>query len=50
MGVGMVAVLDPTDADRAIAVLAGYGVRAWVAGTVGAGDGTVELVGQHPGW
>ena len=49
-GVGMVALTDPEDADRAVAVLAGYGVRAWVAGTVGAGDGTVELVGQHPGW
>ena len=49
-GVGMVALTDPEDADRAVSVLAGYGVRAWVAGTVGAGDGTVELVGQHPGW
>ena len=49
-GVGMVALTDPEDADRAVSVLAGYGVRAWVAGTVRAGDGTVELVGQHPGW
>jgi len=49
-GVGMVALTDPDDADKAVSVLAGYGVRAWVAGSVGTGDGTVELVGQHPGW
>ncbi len=49
-GIGMVALTDPDDADRAIAVLARYGVRAWVAGSVGRGDGSVELVGQHPGW
>ena len=40
--------------DAAIAVLAEHGIRAWVAGEVDrrAGDrgGTVELVGQHPGW
>jgi phosphoribosylformylglycinamidine cyclo-ligase len=49
-GVGMVSLTAPEDADRAISVLAGYGVRAWVAGSVAAGDGSVELVGQHPGW
>jgi phosphoribosylformylglycinamidine cyclo-ligase len=49
-GVGMVALTDPADADRAVAVLGRFGIRAWVAGSVGAGDGTVELVGQHPGW
>ncbi|MDT0203843.1 phosphoribosylformylglycinamidine cyclo-ligase [Nocardioides sp. AE5] len=49
-GVGMVSLTDPADADKAIEVLAGFGIRAWVAGTVTAGDGSVELVGQHPGW
>ena len=49
-GVGMVALTDPADADTAVAVLARFGIRAWVAGSVGAGDGSVQLVGQHPGW
>ncbi len=49
-GVGMVSLTAPDDADTAIAVLAEHGIRAWVAGTVGAGTGAVELVGQHPGW
>jgi phosphoribosylformylglycinamidine cyclo-ligase len=52
-GVGMVSLTDPEDVDAAIAVLAEHGVRAWVAGEVGAAKGrggAVELVGQHPGW
>ena len=55
-GVGMVALLDPVQVDAAIGVLDGFGIKAWVAGEVGAADpsngpgGTVELVGQHPGW
>jgi phosphoribosylformylglycinamidine cyclo-ligase len=52
-GVGMVAVVAAADADRAVAALADHDVRAWVAGEVelAAGPGgTVELVGQHPGW
>jgi len=53
-GVGMVGLLDPADADRAVSVLAGHGVEAWVAGSVViAGDdnrGRVSLVGQHAGW
>ena len=52
-GVGMVALTPPDDVDAAIAVLAGHGLRAWVAGEVtpaGERGGTVELVGQHPGW
>jgi phosphoribosylformylglycinamidine cyclo-ligase len=48
MGVGMVAVVDGGDADRAVAELTGRGVPAWVAGTVVAGDGPVTLVGDHP--
>jgi phosphoribosylformylglycinamidine cyclo-ligase len=52
-GVGMVALVDPDDAGRAVEVLAGHDVRAWVAGEVTLAEGpggTVELVGQHPGW
>ena len=47
-GVGMVALTAAEDADRAVSVLAGFGVRAWVAGTVtgdGGDGGTVQLVG-----
>jgi len=54
-GVGMVAVTEPEDVDRAIALLEGHGLRAWVAGRVtAAGEdrpgGSVTLVGRHPGW
>jgi phosphoribosylformylglycinamidine cyclo-ligase len=57
-GVGMVAVLPPDEADRAIGLLAGRGVPAWVCGEVvragsGAGapaEGSVTLTGSHPGW
>jgi phosphoribosylformylglycinamidine cyclo-ligase len=58
MGVGMVALTDPADADRAIGLLAGHGIDAWVCGEVaeagaalgGAAGGSVTLRGQHPGW
>ena len=56
-GVGMVALLDPDDADKAVTLLEGYGVRAWVAGEVGAAGttgeppgGSVTLTGQYAGW
>jgi phosphoribosylformylglycinamidine cyclo-ligase len=53
-GVGMVAMVDPEDADRAVAVLRSHGIEAWLAGDVrvaGPDDrGRVTLVGQHPGW
>ncbi len=49
MGVGMVAVLPPEDADRALAVLTARHVPAWVLGEVAAGgDGAVTLRGDHP--
>lgn len=49
MGVGMVAVVAPADADRALAVLTARHVPAWVLGSVSAGaGGTVTLVGEHP--
>jgi phosphoribosylformylglycinamidine cyclo-ligase len=50
-GVGMVALVAPDDADRAVALLAGAGLPAWLAGEVKAADhgngGRVELVGAH---
>jgi phosphoribosylformylglycinamidine cyclo-ligase len=51
MGVGMVALVAKADADRALGLLGDRGVRAWVAGTVSAGDaskpGHAELVGTY---
>ncbi|GAB2973881.1 phosphoribosylformylglycinamidine cyclo-ligase [Nocardioides montaniterrae] len=52
-GVGMVSLTAPDSVDAAIARLAEFGIDAWVAGEVTAEDnaaGSVELVGQHPGW
>jgi phosphoribosylformylglycinamidine cyclo-ligase len=46
-GVGMVALVDPADADAAVALLGERGIPAWVAGVVGAGVGSVRLVGEH---
>ena len=54
-GVGMVALMDGDDADRAIEVLARHDVKAWVAGEVTAREGSdqgsgVTLTGQYAGW
>jgi phosphoribosylformylglycinamidine cyclo-ligase len=52
-GVGMVALVAPDAADTALARLRDFGIDAWVAGEVAVDPeqrGTVELVGQHPGW
>jgi phosphoribosylformylglycinamidine cyclo-ligase len=50
-GVGMVALVAPDDADRAVSLLGEHGVGAWVAGTVDAAEpgaeGAVRLVGEH---
>jgi phosphoribosylformylglycinamidine cyclo-ligase len=55
MGVGMVALVAPGDADTAVSVLAGLGIDAWVCGEVAAhdpagaaGPGSVTLTGAHP--
>jgi phosphoribosylformylglycinamidine cyclo-ligase len=51
MGVGMVAVVAASDADRAVQLIADRGVPAWFAGTVSAavhGSTQVTLVGIHP--
>ena len=47
MGVGMAAVVGRDDADRALALLAGRGVRAWRLGEVTDGTGTARLNGSH---
>jgi phosphoribosylformylglycinamidine cyclo-ligase len=49
MGVGMVAVVAAAAADRAVELLTGRGVPAWVFGSVTPGDGTVTLHGTHRG-
>ncbi len=57
-GVGMVALLPPAEAERAVTLLEGHGVRAWVCGEVRPADaaagappgGSVTLSGSHPGW
>jgi phosphoribosylformylglycinamidine cyclo-ligase len=49
LGVGMIAVVDAADADRAVGLLRGRDVPAWVLGEVTAGTGTVSLNGSHPG-
>ncbi len=50
-GVGMVSLTAAEDADRAVALLAGHGIEAWVAGSVrAAGErtgGRVTLHGDH---
>ena len=51
-GVGMVSLTAPHDADRAVALLAGHGIEAWVAGTVVPATpetgGRAVLRGDHP--
>ncbi|HUW78006.1 MAG TPA: phosphoribosylformylglycinamidine cyclo-ligase [Candidatus Nanopelagicaceae bacterium] len=49
VGVGMVALVDPAGADRALAVLAERGQRAFVAGEIGTleGPGSAALVGGY---
>ncbi len=52
-GVGMVALTAPESVDAALALLAEHDIHAWVAGEVGVDPvqrGSVDLVGQHPGW
>lgn len=49
LGVGMVTVLPAADADRALRLLAGRAVPAWVIGSVEPGTGVSRLVSSHPG-
>ena len=48
MGVGMVAVVDPTAADAAVRLLRERGLTAWECGSVAAGEPGVRLHGEHP--
>ncbi|TQS42446.1 phosphoribosylformylglycinamidine cyclo-ligase [Cryptosporangium phraense] len=48
MGVGMIVVVPPSDADRAVASFSAKGVDAWVAGEIVPGSGMVRLVDDHP--
>jgi phosphoribosylformylglycinamidine cyclo-ligase len=57
MGVGMVAILDPEDADRALAMLTARHLPGWLLGEVErtkdvtadlAQDSRVLLRGEHP--
>jgi phosphoribosylformylglycinamidine cyclo-ligase len=49
MGVGMVAVLAPSEVDRALAILTARHVPAWVCGEVRAADGdaAAQLTGEY---
>ena len=48
MGVGMVAVVAPDDANSAVGLLRERGLPAWVCGEIGAGEPGVRLRGEHP--
>jgi phosphoribosylformylglycinamidine cyclo-ligase len=48
MGVGMVALVAPADADRAVRLLTQRGLPCWIAGHVVTGQPGVRLVGEHP--
>jgi phosphoribosylformylglycinamidine cyclo-ligase len=47
MGVGMMAVVAPDDADRALAFLAARKVDAWPVGEIIEGTGTVQMIGSY---
>jgi phosphoribosylformylglycinamidine cyclo-ligase len=47
MGIGMLAMVTPEDADRAMAFLAGRGIETWRVGEVIEGTGQVQMVGSH---
>ena len=49
MGIGMLAVVAPADADRALAFLRGRNVDAWLAGEIVEGTGQVQMLGSYAG-
>lgn len=49
MGVGMIALVRPEDADRATRRLADHDIAAWIAGEIHTGDGTVRMCGDYAG-
>jgi phosphoribosylformylglycinamidine cyclo-ligase len=48
MGVGMVAIVPPSDVDRTMALLKARHVESWVLGEMVEGDGSAVLEGAHP--
>ena len=46
MGIGMIAVVAPEDADRALALLTSRQVNAWAVGEIVEGSGQVRMVGS----
>ena len=48
LGVGMIAVVAPCDADMAIGILTERAIRAWPLGKIVSGSGAVRLTGRHP--
>jgi phosphoribosylformylglycinamidine cyclo-ligase len=48
LGIGMIAVVAPCDADKAISVLTERAIRAWPLGTIVSGSGAARLTGRHP--
>ena len=47
MGVGMIAVVGPADADLALGMLSSRGVPAWLLGEIVPGTGTARLAGHY---
>ena len=47
MGVGMLAMVAPADADAAVGALADRGIDAWITGTVQSGRGSAHLAGRY---
>jgi phosphoribosylformylglycinamidine cyclo-ligase len=47
MGVGMMAIVAPEDGDRALALLRGRNIDAWVVGETVAGSGKVRMTGSY---
>ncbi len=49
MGIGMMAIVPPDDGDRALAMLRGRSVDAWMAGEIVTGSGRVRMTGSYSG-
>jgi phosphoribosylformylglycinamidine cyclo-ligase len=47
MGVGMMAIVAPEDSDRALALLRGRNIEAWIVGETMAGSGKVQMTGSY---
>jgi phosphoribosylformylglycinamidine cyclo-ligase len=47
MGVGMIAIVPPSDVDRTMALLTARHVTSWVLGEMVPGDGSAVLEGTY---